>query len=355
MNQPVAHVIAGGPAFSAGRLAKRLRKVQARNPGVIDLEAEFVHLIDADGALASAAQETLERLLHYGPRSARRAPDGRRLLVVPRIGTISPWSSKATDIARICGLGQIRRIERGIVYAIAGQITDEAALRADLHDRMTESILPRTEDAARLFARAQPRPLAFVDLSGDGQAALERANATLGLALAPDEIAYLLASYRSIGRNPTDVELMMFAQANSEHCRHKIFNADFIIEMPARISWCARSQNWQRRALGGKWRRGALPMVPPPRRHSRNQAASRLVTTVTRSILPIARARRFARSASVRTRESRRLSAPVCSISVGSMAISIPLVSSIRSVSPSMTRISCWWPTPITVRFVKSI
>ena len=222
--------IAAGAAFSAGRLAKRLRKLQIRNPGVSELAAEFVHLIDSDGPLDVAAAGTLESLLQYGPRTPQRATSGRRLLVVPRIGTISPWSSKATDIAHICGLTQVRRIERGIFYAIVGPITDEAALRADLHDRMTESILPSIEDAARLFARAQPRPLAVVDLSGDGQAALERANATLGLALAPDEIEYLLASYRSLGRNPTDVELMMFAQANSEHCRHKIFNADFIVD-----------------------------------------------------------------------------------------------------------------------------
>jgi phosphoribosylformylglycinamidine synthase len=229
--------LAGPPAFSPARLAKRLRSLRARNPGVTDLGAALVHFIDLAEPLAPADRRTLERLLVYGPGEGDARPEisaagARRIVVVPRLGTISPWSSKATDIAHICGLRAVRRIERGIAYAVAGETRDEAALRGALHDRMTESVLDDDDaaQAARLFARAAPKPLATVALSADGAAALEHANRTMGLALAPDEIAYLLEHYRAAGRDPTDVELMMFAQANSEHCRHKIFNAEFVID-----------------------------------------------------------------------------------------------------------------------------
>jgi phosphoribosylformylglycinamidine synthase len=225
--------ISGTPAFTAARLEKRLAAVRARNPGVRELAAAFAHFVDTDGPLTPHARDLLERLLRYGPRGAPRPPQAepqQRLLVVPRLGTISPWSSKATEIARICGLTSVRRIERGIWYTVAGEVRDAAALRRALHDRMTESVLDRTEEAARLFARAEARPLRSVPLRAGGRPELERANASMGLALSPDEIDYLLDAYATLGRDPTDVELMMFAQANSEHCRHKIFNADFVID-----------------------------------------------------------------------------------------------------------------------------
>jgi phosphoribosylformylglycinamidine synthase len=229
--------IAGAPAFTPARLQKRLAAVRARNPGVTDLAAVFAHFVDLDGdgagALDADERRLLERLLTYGPRATsgrEPARAGRRLLVVPRLGTISPWSSKATDIARICGLARVRRIERGIWYTVTGDAADEAALRRALHDRMTESVLASSDEAEGLFAHAAPRPLAKVVLGADGRAALGRANAALGLALAPDEIDYLVDAYQSLGRDPTDVELMMFAQANSEHCRHKIFNADWVLD-----------------------------------------------------------------------------------------------------------------------------
>jgi phosphoribosylformylglycinamidine synthase len=242
--------LVGSAALSPARLAKRLRSIQARNPGVRGLTARLVHFVDLAAPLDAAARQTLQSLLRYGPSEPRDQADGeileadgRRLLVVPRLGTISPWSSKATDIARLCGLPSVRRIERGVWYTVGGALADPAALRRALHDRMTESVLERSEEAARLFARAEPRPLASValgpaggagengeDAAAAGRAALERANAAMGLALAPDEIDYLLDHYRALGRDPTDVELMMFAQANSEHCRHKIFNADFVID-----------------------------------------------------------------------------------------------------------------------------
>jgi phosphoribosylformylglycinamidine synthase len=221
-------ILQGPPAFTTARLARRLERLTRPNPGITGASARFVHFVDASAALSEEAGRVLARLLEYGPRIQLQDVSGRELLVVPRLGTISPWSTKATDIAHNCGLGEVRRIERGIAWSIAGVVTDERALRAALHDRMTESLLERAE-AAKLFVRAEPKPLSRVDLS-PGRSALEGANKRLGLALADDEIDYLMKSYAVLGRDPTDVELMMFAQANSEHCRHKIFNADFVID-----------------------------------------------------------------------------------------------------------------------------
>ncbi|HMF42316.1 MAG TPA: phosphoribosylformylglycinamidine synthase, partial [Polyangia bacterium] len=226
----------GGSAFTTARLQKKLTAVRRANPGIRALNASFDHFIDIDGKPTADEVKVLERLLRYGPRptsdSAGRATVafGRRLLVVPRLGTVSPWSSKATDIAHSCGLARVKRIERAVLYVVVGEVTDEAALRRAIHDRMTESVLERTADAARLFEHAAPRPLTRVALGSGGRAVLERANETLGLALSPDEIGYLVDAYRGLGRDPTDVELMMFAQANSEHCRHKIFNAQLIVD-----------------------------------------------------------------------------------------------------------------------------
>jgi phosphoribosylformylglycinamidine synthase len=221
-------ILQGPPAFTTARLARRLERLTRQNPGITGASARFVHFADVSAPLSAEAELVLARLLEYGPRIQLRDVIGRELLVVPRLGTISPWSTKATDIAKNCGLGDVRRIERGIAWSIAGEVTDERALRAALHDRMTESLLERAE-AAKLFVRAEPKPLSRVDLSA-GRSALEAANKRLGLALADDEIDYLMKSYAVLGRDPTDVELMMFAQANSEHCRHKIFNADFVID-----------------------------------------------------------------------------------------------------------------------------
>ena len=222
--------LGGGSAFTTARLQKKLTLIRRANPGIRAVNASFDHFVDVESKLTPDEINVLERLLHYGPRptsdSAGRATVafGRRVLVVPRLGTVSPWSSKATDIAHSCGLAKVKRIERGILYVIVGEVSDEAALRRAIHDRMTESVLDRAGDAAKLFEHAAPRRWRA---SGwrHGRAVLERANETLGLALSPDEIDYLVDAYRGLGRDPTDVELMMFAQANSEHCRHKIFNA----------------------------------------------------------------------------------------------------------------------------------
>ncbi len=215
-------IVPGRAALSPARLDKRLARVRASNPNVTALAADHVHFVDAE-ALTDAARHVLDRLLTYGPRGASSSLSGRRLLVVPRIGTISPWSSKATDIARICGLDAVRRIERGVMWTIAGDVGDERALAAALHDRMTESVLASLDEAGKLFEHQSPKPVGAV-------ADIAIANRELGLALSPDEIAYLEQSFSAMGRAPTDVELMMFAQANSEHCRHKIFNATFTID-----------------------------------------------------------------------------------------------------------------------------
>src|SRR5436190_665806 len=228
--------LGGGSAFTTARLQKKLTLIRRANPGIRALSASYDHVVDVDGALGADEIKVLERLLKYGPRptsdSAGRATVafGRRVLVVPRLGTVSPWSSKATDIAHSCGLARVKRIERGILYVVVGEVTDEAALRRAVHDRMTESVLEHTSEAAKLFEHAAPRPLARVGLGAGGREILERANETLGLALSPDEISYLVDAYRALGRDPTDVELMMFAQMNSEHCRHKIFNAQMIVD-----------------------------------------------------------------------------------------------------------------------------
>ena len=228
--------IPGAPALSAFRIAKLLARLQGLEPSIASLQSRFVHFVDLNRPLQPAEREVLDRLLTYGPRMdtpAARPGDGASLLVVPREGTISPWSSKATDIARVCGLDAVQRIERGVLYTVNSKTPlgreRLAALAPELLDRMTEMALFETAAAERLFGHAKPKPLSRVSLAS-GIEALVAANRELGLALSTDEMEYLLTSFNKLGRMPSDVELMMFAQANSEHCRHKIFNADWIID-----------------------------------------------------------------------------------------------------------------------------
>jgi phosphoribosylformylglycinamidine synthase len=227
-------ILPGAPALSDFRLSKLLAALDGRRHSVTGLAARFVHFVDVARPLDDAEQRILEALLRYGPHLPERPERGDLVLIVPRPGTTSPWSSKATDIAHVCGLDVVRRIERGTAFFLDGAAPLKhevlTALAPLLHDRMTEAALFELEAAGALFTHAAPAPLATIDLLARGRAALEDANGTLGLALSADEIDYLLASFRRLERNPTDVELMMFAQANSEHCRHKIFNAAWTID-----------------------------------------------------------------------------------------------------------------------------
>jgi len=232
-------VLPGGPALSSARLARELQRLQEVLPEVRGASARLLHFADLAAPLAARQHGVLERLLEYGPRRGlspaehEAESEGPLFLVVPRPGTISPWSSKATDIAHRCGLDPVRRLERGIAWRVTGapaEGPERAVVEALLHDRMTEAVLSSADEAERLFARAEPARLSTVDVLGAGREALVQADKEMGLALAADEIEYLAARFEELGRNPTDVELMMFAQANSEHCRHKIFNATFSVD-----------------------------------------------------------------------------------------------------------------------------
>lgn len=212
------------PAFRRQKLLAALKKEASHVRGV---DAEFVHFVDGD--VSNKDTEKLRALLEYGEQF-KGSKRGQQFLVVPRAGTISPWSSKATDIASNSGLSKIKRIERGTLYYIqATKKVDRRTIAVLLHDRMTESVLDNVDQATKLFARARPKPFQSVDITRKGKSELTRANQAWGLALADDEIDYLYDAYRKLRRNPTDAELMMFAQVNSEHCRHKIFNANWII------------------------------------------------------------------------------------------------------------------------------
>jgi len=221
----------GSRAVSAFRLDKLNSRLATPHGPVRAAAAEHWHFVETERPLEPRETEVLERLLQYGEPAP--AGEGRMLLSVPRLGTISPWSSKATDIARRCGLEAVRRVERGIAWFFSGGHPPDSDLHRIpglIHDRMTETVLGSLDEADALFRHHEPKPLAVVGVLARGRAALDEANIALGLALAPDEIEYLLSHYRSIARDPTDVELTMFAQANSEHCRHKIFNASWIID-----------------------------------------------------------------------------------------------------------------------------
>ena len=229
----------GGNALPDFRARSLLARLQGVAPRITAVAARHVHWVVSAAQLTREEHDTLAALLRYGDAYAGPA-DGALIVVAPRLGTVSPWASKATDIAHNCGLA-IKRVERVTEYRLTlktGLLCVTKPLVADelrgcaalLHDRMTESVLATREDAHRLFDVQPAEPMAHVDVLGAGRAALDSANAEFGLALSLDEIDYLVDAFTTLARNPTDVELMMFAQANSEHCRHKIFNAQFTVD-----------------------------------------------------------------------------------------------------------------------------
>lgn len=223
----------GVTALSDFRVEKLLQKAAALGLPEVKLSSEFWYFVGSEKALDAATVEKLQALL--AAQSVEQTPKAREglhlFLVTPRLGTISPWASKATNIAENCGLAGIERIERGMAVWLEGALTDEQKQQwaALLHDRMTESVLPDFQTASKLFHHLESETFSTVDVLGGGKEALVKANTEMGLALSADEIDYLVENYQALQRNPSDVELMMFAQANSEHCRHKIFNADFIL------------------------------------------------------------------------------------------------------------------------------
>ena len=225
----------GAAALSPFRLDKIRREAAQQGLNLGTLTARHWHFLELEGALDAAQMQLVEQALDYGTPTDTPTANDPLILVTPRPGTISPWSSKATDILKNCGLVGFMRIERGVAFHVldaTGQaLSAEAAARLLplLHDRMTEAVMTLA-DVAQLFRHVPPRELACVDVLGGGRPALETANRKLGLALSDDEVEYLVDNFIRIGRNPTDVELMMFAQANSEHCRHKIFNASWVID-----------------------------------------------------------------------------------------------------------------------------
>lgn len=222
----------GASALSEFRVEKLLRKAAAAGLPECRLRSEYWYFIASDAPLQGETMQKLQALLAAEQVDAPAATDSLYLfLITPRIGTISPWASKATNIVANCGIDGVQRVERGMAVYLSGSLKDDERQKwADLlHDRMTESVLPDFQAAAKLFVEHQSQTFETVDVLTGGKTALEQANKQMGLALSPDEIDYLLENYQQLQRNPSDVELMMFAQANSEHCRHKIFNADFVL------------------------------------------------------------------------------------------------------------------------------
>lgn len=224
-------ILRGAPALSEFRTKKLLSGFAEKGLKINSVYAEYVHFANVSAPLTDHEKDVLVKLLTYGPHINESETKGTLYVVTPRLGTISPWSSKATDIAHNCALSKVIRLERGIAYYIEGESSNCAEeILPLIHDRMMEQVFTNLNDAEQLFSTQEPKPLVSVDILGQGKAALEKANVELGLALSDDEMDYLVKSFTALGRNPNDVELYMFAQANSEHCRHKVFNADWVID-----------------------------------------------------------------------------------------------------------------------------
>ena len=231
---PLVSHLSGPSALSPFRVAKLHQSLSPLMPSLEIISAAYWHFAEMSREPTLNEKTVLEKILTYGHPAAK--PEGEMFLVLPRFGTISPWSSKASDIAKHCGLEVVSRLERGVAYSVRKRdgkplaVEEKNALLPLIHDRMIEVVVSDFAEANKLFHHVEPAPLQSVDIISGGKAALDAANKNLGLALSPDEIDYLFDNFNKLKRNPTDVELMMFAQANSEHCRHKIFNADWVID-----------------------------------------------------------------------------------------------------------------------------
>jgi phosphoribosylformylglycinamidine synthase len=229
-------ILQGGNALSDFRVNKLLPALQAKVSEISAIQAHFIHFAETSADLNEKEQSQLDALLNYGSPIELANNHSAKIIVIPRPGTISPWSSKASDIVHNSGLNKVSRIERGITYLLTlsngSNLTEEQVeqIKPLIHDRMTDAVIREESDAKALFSTAEPAVLEHVDILAGGKPALEKANSEMGLALSDEEIDYLFTNFEKLKRNPTDVELMMFAQANSEHCRHKIFNAEFTID-----------------------------------------------------------------------------------------------------------------------------
>ncbi|MFW1664071.1 phosphoribosylformylglycinamidine synthase [Acinetobacter ursingii] len=221
-------IVAGAPAHSSFKKAQLLTRLSSIS-SVQTFDSQWVYLFDQ--ALDEQQHQSALQLLNDGTSFELRqvANDELQVLVTPRIGTISPWSSKATDIFKNCNT-PVHRLERGILYTLKGVSELSNEVKQALHDRMTETVFSQIEDAHRLFLETAPKPLNSIDILGEGKQALVKANNEFGFALSEQEIDYLTQAFTDLGRNPNDIELMMFAQANSEHCRHKIFGSEWTID-----------------------------------------------------------------------------------------------------------------------------
>ena len=225
--------INGQSALSNFRVAKLNKNIQRIEPDVKITQSAFRYFIKLNKALQEEEHARLKTSCSQ-EKWPLKMREKHFQVVVPRVGTISSWSSKATDIVQACGLQAIERVERGVcfIFESSGDMDEEkfTNIKQIIHDRMTESVLPKSFNTEDLFVQHEPQSLVEIELISNGKEALKKANTELGLALSEDEIDYLCDYYEDAQRNPTDAELMMFAQANSEHCRHKIFNADWVID-----------------------------------------------------------------------------------------------------------------------------
>ncbi len=221
-------IVAGAPAHSSFKKTQLLNRLASMS-SVQSFDSQWVYLFDQ--ALDEQQQQSALQLLNDGASFELRqaASDEVQILVTPRVGTISPWSSKATDIFANCNT-PVHRLERGVLFTLKGIADVSNEVKQVLHDRMTESVFNHIDDAAALFVETEPKPLNSIDILGEGKAALVKANSEFGFALSDEEIDYLTEAFIKLGRNPHDIELMMFAQANSEHCRHKIFGSEWTID-----------------------------------------------------------------------------------------------------------------------------